>query len=384
MKFVVDKNIPLAEEAFNALGDVVRLGTADITADSVRNADILIVRSETKVNQSLLQGSSVRFIGTATIGTDHIDTDYLKSSGIDFASAPGCNSNSVKEYIVAALLHLAQEKKFSLKGKSIGVVGVGNVGSKVIDAATALGMSVLQNDPPRARKEGNAHFHSLDELMDADIITLHTPLTKIGDDLTYHLFDAQQINKIKKGAIVINSSRGAVVDTPALKKAIQDRQLSTAILDVWENEPTIDTTLLPLITLGTPHIAGYSLEGKINGTTMIRTAVCKHLGIDPSWDHLQHIPKPAVTTVHAPDNLNSADEVLSYVVRQCYDIVYDNEILQRMIAMPTNEQGIYFRGLRSGYRVRREFSNVTVQLGKSHAKYQFIITALGFKCKMVE
>jgi erythronate-4-phosphate dehydrogenase len=153
---------------------------------------------------------------------------------------------------------------------------------------------------------------------------------------------------------------------------------------VWENEPTIDTTLLPLITLGTPHIADYSLEGKINGTTMIRTAVCKHLGIDPSWDPLQHIPKPAVTTVHVPDNLNSVEEVLSYVVRQCYDIVYDNETLQRMISAPTNEQGIYFRGLRSGYHVRREFSNVIVRLTMHYSQHQDIIAMLGFSFDVVE
>jgi erythronate-4-phosphate dehydrogenase len=380
MKFVIDKNIPLAEEAFSMLADIVKLNTTDITAGSVHDADVLIVRSETKVARSLLHGSKVRFVGTATIGTDHIDVDYLKAEGITFASAPGCNSNSVKEYIVAGLLHCAKNNQFSLKGKTIGVVGVGNVGSKVVQAANALGMTVLQNDPPRARKEQNTQFVPLDALMDVDILTIHTPLTKTGNDPTYHLFDAQRLKKLNEGIIFINSSRGAVVDTPALISVIQERRLSSTIIDVWENEPGIDTTLLPIVTLGTPHIAGYSFEGKINGTTMIRDAVCRYLGLDSSWNPWQYVESPAISKIDVPRSLNSLEEVLCYIVHQCYDISVDDVALKRLSSLPSDEQGIYFRGLRAGYRIRREFSNVAVHLHNEHSQFQDNIVALGFNC----
>ena len=384
MKFVVEKNIPFAEQAFSSLGEVRVLSSVDFTKDSVRDADVLVIRSETNANRSLLEGSSVRFVGTATIGTDHIDIEYLRIKGITFASAPGCNANSVKEYFIAALLQLANEQQFTLKGKSIGVVGVGNVGRKVIHAAEALGMIVLQNDPPRARNEQTDQFHPLDELMDADIITIHTPLTRDGDDPTYHLFDETRIKKMKPGIIFMNTARGAVVETEALKKAIESRRISYTVLDVWENEPVIDEPLVACTTIATPHIAGYSLEGKVNGVTMVRDAVCKHFGIDNPWSPEAFITPPVNAVIRLPEKFRTLEESLHYVIRQCYDIAFDNESLKRLATIPRDARGVFFRGLRSKYRVRSEFSNFTVILSKAHIQYRDVFTAIGFKCDLLK
>jgi len=384
MKFVVDKNIPLVEKAFGTLGEVMAVETGEFTRKTVHDADALIVRSETKVNRSFLEGSRVKFVGTATIGTDHIDLDYLKSKEIVFAGAPGCNSNSVKEYIVAALLHLSFAKGFSLKGKTIGVVGVGNVGSKVVKAAVALGMKVLQNDPPRAHTEDNSIFVPLDDLMAADVITLHVPLTKSGLDATYHLFDEKRIAMMKSGAVLINTSRGSVVETTSLKRAIVENRLYSTVIDVWENEPMIDTKLLLVVTIGTPHIAGYSMEGKTNAVGMVREAFCNHFQIESSWDPKEEIGIPEVMNITVPDDMLPSEEVLHRAVSQCYNIAYDDDKLSGMLTLPARYRGEYFKKLRTGYRTRWEFTNVTVHLPNQHKSLKEIITALGFKCIIKE
>ncbi len=379
MKIVVDKNIPLVEKAFCSLGDITTVETGEFSSEVVHDADVLIVRSETKVNQSLLYGSRVKFVGTATIGTDHIDLDYLTSKGIAFASAPGCNSNSVKEYIVAALLQLSLTKGFSLKGKTIGIVGVGNVGTKIVTVAKALGMTVLQNDPPRARAEGTSFFVPLDELLSADIITLHVPLTKSGEDATYHLFDEKQFSKMKSGTIFINTSRGAVVETTALKKVISEKRITSTVIDVWENEPAIDTDLLSVVTIGTPHIAGYSLEGKTNAVCMVREAYCNYFKISSLWDPNKEMSTPEITHITVPDKILSIEEILHLIVSRCYNIAYDDEKLTGMLTLPNMYRAEYFKKLRTGYYTRREFTNVTVHLPTRHESLKEIITTLGFK-----
>ncbi|MCK4325827.1 4-phosphoerythronate dehydrogenase, partial [bacterium] len=211
MKIVADKNIPFVEEAFGKLGEVATLPGRQINSSAVKEADVLLVRTVTRVDERLLKGSRVRFVATATIGLDHVDLDYLKKKGIGFASATGCNANSVAEYIVAALLIFAQRYEFSLSGKTIGVVGVGNVGSRVVEKAGILGMNVLQNDPPLARKTGESRFRPLEELLQkSDILTLHVPLSHEGEDATYHMANEALFEKMKKGGFFINTSRGAV------------------------------------------------------------------------------------------------------------------------------------------------------------------------------
>ena len=318
-KIVVNKHTPSVVEAFSHLGEVVALETLAVTRETVRDADILVVRSETKVNERLLEGSSVRFVGTVTIGTDHVDERYLASKGITFVSAPGSNSNSVKEYIAAALCVWSRRNSTPLIGKTIGIVGVGNVGSKVAIAARALGLNVVLNDPPLGRITGDSNYRPLDELMDGDFITIHVPLTKSGNDATFHLFDDARISKMKRGVVLINTSRGKVVETNALIDALSSHHLSASILDVWEGEPVLNTELLSRVLVGTPHIAGYSLDGKLNACRMVYEAVCRFLGVQPAWKIDASLP-PDTARITVPSGMTETNEIVRSVIGQAYDI----------------------------------------------------------------
>jgi erythronate-4-phosphate dehydrogenase len=381
MKLAVDKGIPLAESAFGSFGSLTLVETPAMGPDVVRDADVLIVRSETKVDRSLLDGSRVRFVGTATIGFDHIDVGYLASRRIVLASAPGSNSNSVKEYVVAGLLHLSALLGFSLRGKTIGVVGVGHVGSKVVKAAEALGMTVLQNDPPLARRIGGKGFVPLDDLMECDVITVHVPLTRYGMDPTYHLFDGPRMKKLRPSVVFINTSRGAVVQTEAFIAAIREGRIAQSVVDVWEHEPDIDLQLLSGVTLGTPHIAGYSMEGKLNAVRMVRQALCHHFAISSAWEHPAELPATAPEELVVPSEELSAEELLHRVVRQCYDIRLDDRNVREMASIPASKRAEFFRGLRSGYRLRHEFTGRVVHLPQVHAYLEEMLTPLGFRCR---
>jgi erythronate-4-phosphate dehydrogenase len=378
MRVVVDKNNPLVAEAFQQFGEVRALATKEITADSIRDADMVIVRSETKVTKELLFGSSVRFVGTATIGTDHVDVEYLRAHGIGFASAPGSNANSVAEYIVTALLTLAQRKGFVLQAKTIGVVGVGNVGSKVVRNAKALGMTVLQNDPPLYRATGDSQFIPLDDLMDADFITLHVPLTTTGMDPTYHLFDAKRIGTMKKGAILINTARGSVVDSTALRDALDRRHLGGSVLDVWEGEPAIDVELLKKIDIATSHIAGYSFDGKLAAVKMMYAAACKFFGQAPKWTPEKSLPKPRVERIVILETEDSREETLRKIINQCYDIECDDRSLRGINTVPGDGTRSYFARLRAEYGVRREFYNTIIELPTALASMEVVLKTLGF------
>jgi erythronate-4-phosphate dehydrogenase len=383
MRIIVDKNIPLVEKAFGAIGDVKAIETTEFETKNIREADVLIVRSETKVNGALLDGTRVKFVGTATIGTDHLDLDYLASQSIVYANAPGCNSNSVKEYVVAALLHLSRTLGFSLKGKTLGVVGVGNVGSKVVKAAEALGMTVLQNDPPRARVSGGHQFVPFEAILTADIVSLHVPLTKKGSDVTFHLFDREKFQRLKPGVIFMNSSRGAVVETESLKKAIAEKRLAATIIDVWEKEPNIDADLLPLTSIATPHIAGYSTEGKLNAVVMIRETLCRHFSISSDWNPEGDLPLMGDTNIRLSGDKLPAEELLYRAVKLAYDLALDDEQMRKMLTLPPEKRGEYFMRLRTGYRMRREFKNWIVQLPKIHESLKQTLEALGFQTNAV-
>ncbi len=276
IKIIADENLAYPNELFSQFGEVRFVNGRNISNSMLKDIDVLIVRSVTDVNESLLTGTNVKFVGTATIGTDHIDIDYLNKNGIAFASAAGCNSYAVAEYLVAALLFTAVKENFSVKDKTIGVVGVGNVGSKVVRFCEALGMKVLKNDPPLYSAGKLNDALSLNDLFDADIISLHVPLTFEGENKTFHLFDEDKLNRIKDDAIFINTSRGSVVNNKSLKEIIEKKNLKV-ILDVWENEPNIDEQLVDQVLIGTPHIAGYTFEGKVNGTIMICEALVEFL-----------------------------------------------------------------------------------------------------------
>jgi len=271
-----------------------------------------------------------------------------------------------------------------LRGKTLGVVGVGNVGSKIVRNASTLGMKVLQNDPPLARAKRDPSFLPLDALMDADIVTLHVPLTKGGQDPTYHLFDEDRLRKMKKGAILVNTARGSVVDAPALKSALERGHLGGVVLDVWEGEPLVDVDLLNLVDIATPHIAGYSFDGKLAAVRMNYAAVCQFFGRPEKWVPGNSLPKPAAERIQATMNGSSQEEILRKIVTRCYDIEYDDRALRGVATVPQEERRAFFSRLRAEYRVRREFFNTTVELPLSMVSLREPLLTLGFQIEVAD
>ncbi len=350
MKVIIDNKIPFIKGVIEGFGgdtpnEVVYVSGISFTPELVRDADALIIRTRTHCNRELLEGSKVKFIATATIGYDHIDTNYCKEAKITWTNAPGCNSASVAQYIHSTLLLLEKEKGFVLKDKCIGVVGVGNVGSKVCQVAQSLGMRVLMNDLPRADKEGPVLFTDLETIArECDVITFHTPLNKEGKYKTFHLANAAFFGSLKKSPVIINTSRGEVTETSALLSALNNKQISEAVIDVWEHEPAISQELLRKVFIGTPHIAGYSADGKANATRMSLESFCRFFQIIPNFEI--HPPKPENPGIQA------STEAEAYL--QMYDPRKDSEALK---AHPE-----LFEQLRGDYPLRREKDAYTFQI----------------------
>ncbi len=301
LNILVDENIPFAEKIFSKIGNVQTSHGRKIENRDLKDIDALIVRSITRVNQELLEDSAVKFVGTATIGTDHIDIEYLNKKSMGFSNASGSNANSVAEYVFAVIFHYCKTYQKKMNQLSLGVVGIGNIGSIVADRAEKLGMKVMQNDPPlELRKQGvKKEFYKLEDLMGADIITIHTPLTRTGKYSTFYLFDENILNKLGKNTLLINSARGAVVDNNYLLQMLKQNKNKNAVLDVWEGEPHINPGLLEKVYMGTPHIAGYSFDGKVNGAVMMHNKVCEHFNIDSKLDLKDIIPGVNDNTIHA-------------------------------------------------------------------------------------
>ncbi|MEN8128057.1 MAG: 4-phosphoerythronate dehydrogenase [Planctomycetota bacterium] len=364
MKIIADQNIPFVKQCFSSIGDVTLVSGREVSPELVKDADALLVRSITQVNADLLAGSSVKFVATATIGTEHIDQDYLVDRGIGFASAPGSNANSVAEYIVAALLTLGQKYQFKLEGKSIGVVGVGNVGSKVEAKCRTLGMNVVVNDPPLQRQTGDAKYRPLAEVFDCDFVTMHTPLTQDGPDPTWHLADEKFFASMKQGAFFLNSSRGKVQDEGALKQAMRSGKLGGVVLDVWETEPNIDLWLLDNVDLATPHIAGYSYDGKVLGMIMIYHAACEYFGLRAVHTAGDFLPEPDVPEIRIDKRPPAGEEetAIHNIVQQVYTINRDDFNMREILLQPEDQRGAWFDGLRKNYPIRREFGNTKIIL----------------------
>jgi len=363
MNIVADPNIPFVREAFAPIGETRLVPGREITGADVRDADLLLVRSVTPVNAALLEGSRVKFVATATIGTDHVDFDYLRSRKIGFVCAGGSNANSVAEYVIAALLELAHRRKFRLRDKSLGVVGVGNVGSRVVRCAQALGLPVLQNDPPLGLHE---------RALEADIVTVHVPLL----ETTRHMFHRDNLERF----FFINTARGPVVDNKALLKAIDGDRIPGAILDVWENEPAISPELLDIVELGTPHIAGYSFDGKVNGVRMIYRAACEFFGIAPTWEPQMPaslVPRIEIDARDLPAHADDED-ILRHAVRRVYNITGDDDALRERVRDPDGI-GAGFDKLRAEYPVRREFFNTQLVLRGVSDELRQKFAALGFR-----
>ena len=292
MKVIVDNKIPYIREVLEKIADdVIYLPGKEFTPEIVKDADALITRTRTLCNRQLLEGSKVKFIGTATIGFDHIDTKYCQEAGITWCNCPGCNAGGVEQYVHAVLLLLQKERGIDLKKSCLGIVGVGHVGSRVQRMAERLGMRVLLNDPPRTDR-GESGFTDLKTLTEeCDIITFHTPLVREGKYKTFHLANTSFFESLKKNPVVINTSRGEVFETNAVLHAINSHTITDAIIDVWENEPNINLELLNKVFIGTPHIAGYSANGKINATRMVLEALCNHFNLDTNF-HIELPPDP--------------------------------------------------------------------------------------------
>ena len=373
MKIVCDDKIPFLRGALEPFAEVVYMPGAKTRPEDVRDADALVTRTRTKCDASLLEGSRVRAIATATIGFDHIDTQWCESNGIAWSNAPGCNSWSVKQYISSVLCVLAQKHNLDLETLTLGVVGVGNVGSKVAAVGEALGMRVLLCDPPRARREGPEAFVSLDEIIRAsDIVTVHVPLTREGEDATWHLFDGERLGTMSPGQILINSSRGPVVDNKALKASLKAGALKGAVLDVWEGEPDLDAELVSLLDVSTPHIAGYSADGKANGTTMSVRYLAAQLGLPLADWRASGVPAPAQALEFTLDaSGKTAQEVLSEAILYTYDVRRDSDALRSDLGA--------FERLRGDYAVRREPSAFTLTLVGGTQELQCRLEMIGFK-----
>jgi erythronate-4-phosphate dehydrogenase len=372
VKIVVDKKIPFIHGVLEKHATVVYREGREISRTDLLDTDALIIRTRTKCTKALLEGTPVRFIASATIGYDHIDTSFCNMNKIFWTNAAGCNSSSVQQYIAGVLVYLSEKLNRTLAGQTIGIVGVGNVGSKVAKLCQTIGMKVMLNDPPRARREGASGFVSLETIVkEADIITFHVPLNRDGVDKTFHMCNANFVSQVKKGQILLNSSRGEVVDSSALKATLREDKLAACVLDVWEHEPEIDRDLLNLVDIGTPHIAGYSVDGKANGTSMSVQALSRHFGLDFDEWVPADVPPPVNPMIDVDCSGLSVHDVFRQLVRQTYDITEDDT---RLRTSPET-----FEKQRGDYPLRREFTAYTVRLRNATADALALVRDLGFK-----
>ena len=380
MKIICATSIPFAQEAFGPLGELQILDPRQITSSVVSDADILVARSTLKINAALLDGSKVKFAGACTIGHDHMDTGYLEKSGITWTAAPGCNANSVAEYVTAALLFLAKKHGFQLRDKTIGIIGVGNVGSLVLKKAKALGMRALLNDPPLYEQTGDPAYRPLDEVLaGADILTLHVPLTKSGKYPTFHLAGQDFFGRIKPGCLFINSARGAVLDSEAFLNARAKGIIAYSVIDCWEGEPALRLDVLEAVDIATPHIAGYSFEGRVMGTVHVYRKLCKFLGIEPKLSLDALLPPPPVPVINFDASGMTDEEALANIVGRIYDITADDRRLREIAPADAETRGKHFELLRKNYPMRREFRYTRVMLQNSSSALADMLRRLDFQ-----
>ena len=383
MLIVADENIPLLDSFFGDIGEIRRVSGRTMSNEDVRDADVLLVRSVTRVNRELLEGSRVRFVGTSTIGTDHVDLDWLQEAGIRFSAAPGCNANSVAEYVLSVLsLHAERRGLSDWSQLSVGIVGVGNVGGELAHKLERLGFEVRLCDPPRAdREEDDQEFVALEEAMKCDVVSLHTPLTREGDHPTLHMIGGTELEALGAGQLLINAGRGEVIDSSALLARLEQGNAPVVALDVWEQEPRIHPELVDRVWLATPHIAGYSLEGKVQGTEMIYQALSHFLGLPVRKKAGQFLPEPALSKISFTSSADEEDAI-RIALRACYDPRRDDARLRNAMTGSVEERGAAFDRLRRDYPVRRECSSLKIQLKGTSKSLQDSFRAIGFKLKI--
>jgi len=369
MNIYIDENIPYAKDFFSGFGELNFFAGRTVTAEQVADADVLLVRSITKVNEQLLAlNKSLKFVGTATIGTDHVDQQYLIKRGIKFSSAPGCNKISVAEYVLSSLLVLAEKKQFQLKTKTLAIVGAGNTGSAVYQRLNALGVNCKLYDPPLQSAGDVRDFCTFEQVLSADIISLHVPKTLDGPFPTMHMFDENTLSKLTKEQILINASRGEVIDNQALLQLAQLEQSPTLVLDVWENEPQIDKRLLAYVEIATPHIAGYSLDGKVRGTEMLYQSLCALLAMPVQYKAQDFVALATINEISISQHVEQ--NLLKSLMHLIFDVRRDDALFRQMI-----DQVDGFDIMRKTYQERRELSTLLVH---SSVEQTTLLESLGF------
>lgn len=378
MKIVADKDIPLIEEYFSAAGEVLKLDGRQFTAEVVKQADVLIVRSVTPVDRNLLCGSKIRYVATITSGIDHIDIAYLNENDIGFCNAAGCNARSVAEYVLSSLCVLTAQYGIDLSNKTAAIIGCGHIGSIVERFFQTLGLKCLVYDPPLRDATGHDKYCELEDVYSADIITLHVPLTRGGDYPTWEMIDAGFLGRLKKDVILINTSRGEVIDEMALSAHLAGNGSARLVLDVWQGEPCIDPELLARASIGTAHIAGYSLDSKLRAVDSVSRQVCDYFNIEHNVDLMRNFLESVVSEISLTDS-PAADDALRLAVLASYDVRTDASALRQVLEIAPERRGEYFDELRRDYRIRREFDALQVNLSAASATLAEKLADLGFR-----
>ena len=376
MRILADQNIPCVEEAFQGLGEVRLLPGREIEARHLRDCQCLITRTVTRVDADLLAGSAVEFVGTATIGTDHIDLDYLDSAGIACSNAAGCNAEAAAEYVVSGLFALSQQRGFDPLQLKAGIVGCGNVGSNLLAKLETLGIDCLVCDPPlQQRADRQRDFVSLDTILaECNFISLHVPLTRAGDYPTFHLLDTSHLRRLADGCVLVNAARGEVIDNAALLELLRVRSDLSVFLDTWENEPRILRELLRRVDLATPHIAGYSVEGRLRGTQMVLDAACAHFGLESCWHMQQQLPPRR--SIDCGD-LGAGTRFWQGLFQRHCDIRRDHDALLAGVDFSDDAFAAHFDGLRRVYPDRLEYARFSLDIDAG-AQPQQQLRKLGF------
>ncbi|MGC9471638.1 MAG: 4-phosphoerythronate dehydrogenase [Bacteroidales bacterium] len=372
LKITADEQIPFLRNVLEPYASIQYLPGNLIRQKHLKKTDALVIRTRTRCNQSLLEGTPIRFIATATIGFDHIDTEYCSRNGIAWANAPGCNASSVMQYMASVLAYLQQHEGFSLREQVLGIIGVGHVGKKVQQLAALLGIRVLLYDPPRARTEGRQGFSTLDEIYEkVTVLSFHVPLNREGPDKTYHMGNAEFFRRMHHPFILINTARGEVLETRGVLNAMESGKIKAVVLDVWENEPDVDASLLKKALIATPHIAGYSTEGKANGTAMSVRSLARYFGLPLENWYPRPLPEPGNRDIF-PEGKHEA-EILSSALLKAYPVQEDSQKLK-------NDPGS-FEQLRDHYPVRREYGAYRIHIPHHHTGFKKKLSTLGFEIR---
>jgi erythronate-4-phosphate dehydrogenase len=377
MKIVADQNIPQVKHAFSTLGHVELLPGREITRDHLNDCQCLLVRTVTTIDKNLLQDTAVRFIGSATIGTDHVDLDYLKQQNITFSNAAGCNAEAAAEYVISGIFALSQQKNFNPFTRKAGIIGCGNVGSNLLKKLQTLGIEVLVCDPPKAEHgDTTIDYVDFDTILDeCDLISLHVPLTHKGKHPTHHLFNPQSLSLLKKDCLLINAARGPVVDNEALLRVIEQRHDLITFIDTWENEPGLSRILLEKVDLATPHIAGYSVEGRLRGTQMILEAACQYFKKTTHWDISDQLPH---SLSFGPIKSNNNLTFWQQLFQKHHDIWKDNLALKNTTLLSDDDFYHHFDSLRKVYPDRFEYERYSL-LNNTNKKAATIARELLFR-----